>query len=686
MIGLINGSTGAPEVEALALFARRLDLRGHAVVIEDAIFPADLVRARRHALAPYLTDLAATALSRVIVLGAEGIGVECAARLRHLLQVHPGVPVTAAGHFDNRAGLLSSQATIAAASGQEPVMLDLARLHPRPLLDRLPCPLGGLPLADRKAGSKPAVLLSIPGASLEEERCLDQLEALSHAGMFSLRVLTDQSGHSLLLEGRLAGLEVLTPADAAPDALASGADVLVLTGASAPDLNTLHVALDMLVSGRAVVDGTDSGALVERGVPALRGPRGLHALAGYLTGRVLPNLPEIHHRRGQSPWIAMHDFARVEAALDLRAPEAAHPVPAGDDILFVPTNGIGIGHAQRCVLIAGKLPEPAKARFAAFPSCVGLIRSRGFAVRPLVQKADDPDRSGDNDLITYQRLRRWTRCGDVLVFDGGYVFDGIRRAILEQGLRGIWIRRGLWQPQHATFHTLSRETTFERVIVPQEAFDELNDALTHGARVHAVGPIVRQDDPTLPAPTEMRARLSRLFDHPVGELVVTMLGGGRAADRSAHVSALSALLERRVGCLHLVLVWPGATIHPSSTGWRNTRVVRSTNALPLARAADLVVTAAGYNTFHEVLYHRIPAIFVPQVGQMMDDQSRRAASACERGAARVIGPDDFLTLSRAVTDCLDGGTAELREALARLHLPEPGAQQAAALIEEVRTR
>ncbi len=686
MIGLIGGSTGGQQTDALALFARRLDLRGHAVAIDDATLPEDLVRSRRHALARYLADLTEAPLTRLIVLGAEEIAPETAGRLRKLCQLHHGVPVTAAGHFDDRGALLSSQGIIAATTGHEPAMVDLARLHVRPLLNRLPCPMGGIPLDNPKPGGKPLVLLSIKGASFESDSDFGQIEALSHAGVFSLRVITDHAGRNLLLNSRLAGLDALTPSDAAPDALAARADVLVVMEASGPDLRILQAALDMMVSGRAVVDATEKGALVERGVPALRGPVGLHALLAYLTGTVLPNLAEIRHRRGESPRIALHDFARVEAALDLPARADPRTAPRGDGIVFLPTNGIGIGHAQRCTLIAGALAEPSKSRFAAFPSCVGLIRSRGFAVRPLVQKADDPDRSGDNDLITYQRLRRWTRRGEVLVFDGGYVFDGIRRAILEQDLRAVWIRRGLWQPQQATAHALGRESVFDRVIVPQEAFDELNDALTHGAHVHTLGPIVRDVDPALPAPAAVRARLSRTFDHPADELVITMLGGGRAADRSAQVTALSALLDRRPGCLHLVVLWPGATVHPAWTGWRNTRIVRSTDALPLARAADLLVTAAGYNTFHEVLYHKLPALFVPQVAPMMDDQGRRAAAAVERGVARAVGPEDILSLSRAVTECLDGGSADLRGGLAALSLPERGTRHAATLIEELRAR
>ena len=90
-----------------------------------------------------------------------------------------------------------------------------------------------------------------------------------------------------------------------------------------------------------------------------------------------------------------------------------------------------------------------------------------------------------------------------------------------------------------------------------------------------------------------------------------IVGGGVAADRTAQMQFLSALASRRKHCLHLVLIWPGSTVPPALYGWQNTVVCQTRNAIDIAAAADLVVTAAGYNSFHEVLYHGLPAIFMP---------------------------------------------------------------------------
>jgi hypothetical protein len=181
----------------------------------------------------------------------------------------------------------------------------------------------------------------------------------------------------------------------------------------------------------------------------------------------------------------------------------------------------------------------------------------------------------------------------------------------------------------------------------------------------------------------VRARLADRFGLDFDTLVVTMLGGGVAADRSAQLHAVSGLLEARPRCLHLVVLWPTARVAPGIGAWANTRLVRSSNALALMCAADAVVSAVGYNTFHEVLYNRVPCIFVPQEAPYLDDQERRARAASDRGVAETVLAHELLLLERRLTDLLDGGgAAALAERLAGLDLPPTGTDLAARLIEE----
>jgi UDP-N-acetylglucosamine:LPS N-acetylglucosamine transferase len=101
----------------------------------------------------------------------------------------------------------------------------------------------------------------------------------------------------------------------------------------------------------------------------------------------------------------------------------------------------------------------------------------------------------------------------------------------------------------------------------------------------------------------------------------------------------------------------------------------------------VVLSAVGYNTFHEILYNRIPAILIPQVASYLDDQERRARAASDRGAAETVLAHELLLLERKLRHLLDqGGAEELREAIGRLDLPRTGNAEAARLIEVEATR
>jgi UDP:flavonoid glycosyltransferase YjiC (YdhE family) len=113
-------------------------------------------------------------------------------------------------------------------------------------------------------------------------------------------------------------------------------------------------------------------------------------------------------------------------------------------------------------------------------------------------------------------------------------------------------------------------------------------------------------------------------------------------------------------------------------------VARTARALDYARAADFVVSASGYNSFHELLYHKVPTIFMPQMAPVMDDQQRRAHAAADRGLARIVLAHEMLRLGNTIRAFLDGDNgADLRAALIAATLPETGNAQAARLIEEV---
>lgn len=683
MILVEAGERSDRSFEAKVLFCAQLAARGHDVIIDDATLPEGIDRNTTYEAAPYLRGLPGAPIRRVIVIGGEVMMDEALGRLR-AIGLADAVPVHLIARFADRQARISAQSRLAYVLGREPEVIDLAPLRPAPLFPGAIAPTAAIaaPRAGGPSIGSPRLILILPDEMIEEPATLSVLAALDNLPDFQLALVLSGRAKELVRASKFASLRVFGLTEQSAAGTAAQGDIAILFGSGVPGERVAVMLNDMFAAGKVVIDCTTTGAMIKTSAPAIRGPLDLAAVPNYLRRTVLANLREIARQVRESPWISTQRLEVVEGLLGLAAPkEKAHGAPDGRTI-FLPTNGVGLGHARRCTLIAAEMGTQPVA-FAAFPSCVPLVQAAGYDCLPLVSKSPYHPSANANDLVNYMRLRRALRTGDRLVFDGGYVFTSICRTVIEKQLDAVWLRRGLWQAGQITAAARDRERLFRQVIIPTEAFDELNGDMGFGDHVRKVGPIVA--DPPAADRAALRARLAAALDRTFETLVVTMLGAGVAADRTAQMQMLSAFLERRKDCLHLVLIWPGATVPPALYGWRNTVVCQTRTAPDVAAAADLVVTAAGYNSFHEVLYHRLPAIFVPQMAAYMDDQERRAKAASERGLAAMVAATELLLLEREVTAFLDGGKAEaVRTALREVTLPGRGNRAAAELILEER--
>lgn len=683
MIIVDAGQRDAKSFDAKILFATQLSSRGHSVAIDERTIPKEIGRFQKYEVAPFLTDIENITITGLIIIGAETITDETLIALRSY-QLSTDVSVSAVGRFQDYQALISVSSRIAFALGREANVIDLNEIQKTPILNSSIAPMVGTgSTSDTKPNTRPELFLFLPSEWLDEPMTLPVLGALNYLSGFHLNVIISGKGKEIIRKSQYSEISVFGLVDLSPATFAKSADIAVFYGDGVPGERMASFALELLISGGAVIDCTSNTAFISNGAPVLRGPKDLQALSNYLEQMVLTNLSEIGRQSKTDVWLQGNSAERLEVALGLPTPNKAAKKPrAKTSTVFVPTNGNGLGHAQRCSLVASALPNSDNCYFAAFPSCINLIRNSGFSSLPLVSKSQNHTDEYANDLVNYLRLRSSLQVGEKLVFDGGYVFDSIYRIIMEKSLNATWIRRGLWRSGQIKQSTLGREKAFQKVIVPNEAFDELNAAYSYGEKVSHVGPIVQQSILSEKNILDIRARLKTNLGQEFDELVVTMLGGGVAADRTAQIQTLCALLERRPKCLHLVLVWPSSKISPSLFRWKNTRIVKTQNALALCQSADLVVSAVGYNSFHEILYHKIPSIFIPQTAPFMDDQERRARAAADRELAVIVLATEFLQLEREVLACLDGGkAADIRDKLNAVELPTLGTIDAAKIID-----
>lgn len=683
MILIEAGGLAEATFDAKVFFAAQLAGRGYRVGIDERTLPELLHRKQKYEAARFVIDPKVAGVSQLVMIGAEAVSPDTLEHLR-IRQHPPGVRVSAIGRFADHQSLVSARSHLAYALGAEPAMTDLTQLHGQPLLAGTVSPLVAT-LADQSqpARARPNLMVILPAQMLSDPQTVPLLYALGNDPAYRLLVVltgTEPGDRGSWLRGPHMFFK---HTDLDPASFAALADLVAVFGEGLEDDRIANLLMAAFGAAKPVIDCTAETALVATGAPALQGPDHLAALPGFLTETVLRNLPEISRFMRESVWLERHSLQHLEEALGLVRPGAsdmaavAHP----SRTIFIPTNGVGLGHAQRCTLVAAAMKAPKDCAFAAFPSCVPLIREVGFSCTALVQKSAYHTDEYANDLMNYRRLGELVQQGDRLVFDGGYVFDSIYRTILEKQLAAIWIRRGLWQAGQDNSVSLERERIFQKVLVPNEAFEELNQPSAWNLPVQHVGPILRIVTPSGP---DLRQRLADQLAHPADELVVSMLGSGVASDRSAQLQALCNMFERRPGCLHLVVVWPGAKVPTSLYGWKNTRVVQTKQAVALCQVADMAISAAGYNSFHEILYHQIPAIFMPQFAPYLDDQERRARAASDRGLAETVLAHELFRLEREVRLFLDEGKAEqIRLSLGAVELPAPGNAAAAACIKGV---
>ncbi len=685
MILLLAGSDPGSNLDGLLHFAEQLDLAGFPAVIDETVFPTDAARSLYYDAAPYLANADETAFDHIFILAAEAVSEETALRLRQLSTHRAEIPVTMLGHFDSHQSRVGATAKVAYALGREPRVIDLEAIGTEPLRGNGFPLVASVGLPHRDEAPRPEVVLIAPGDLFQEPLALSLLGAMAQLRSMSTTIVTNAKGRDVLRDAGLSDIRAFGFSEMTPHALARLADIAVFLGETIPGERMSHFALQVMASAGVVIDGTGDGSLLASGAPALLGPKSLGAVVPYLEQSVLPNRARIGQEAKQSTWLERRSLNVLIREVGLNGTGKKNsPTAAPSRTVFLPTNGLGLGHAQRCALIAAELPTQDDILFLASHACTSLLAPKGFAARPMIGRSNLHELDTAHDVANYLRLRQELRPGDTLVFDGGYVFDSIYRTILEKGLKGIWIRRGLWRPGQARSANLKRETAFGQVIVPDEAFEENRAQVTFGPAIRNVGPIVEVSRLSNTQVDATRANLARRFRQDFKQLVVTMLGSGVAVDRTAQLQAISNFIGMRPDVLHLVVIWPGARVPAGLGAQPNTHLVRTRSSLALAQCADLTISAAGYNSFHEFLYNGVPTIFVPQIAPIMDDQEARANAAANRGLAVAVMPEEILRLEREIAGFLDNGRgADIRQALAKVKLPEPGNKDAARLISEV---
>ena len=317
-------------------------------------------------------------------------------------------------------------------------------------------------------------------------------------------------------------------------------------------------------------------------------------------------------------------------------------------VLFVTSNGTGLGHLTRCMAIARRLPEEVTPIVFTLSKAMPVVRDQGFYAEYFPSSAAAGETAKSWNVRFARRLSMLLEEYEpaVVAFDGAYPYVGLRRALgAHKGSTSVWIRRAMWLP--GVEKALRFSSSFDVVLEPGEFASDVDEGPTVELRDEAVTvpPIVFCDDTDL---LSRRKAEEEMGLGPKRTRALIQLGEVPARQRDVLMQKCAARILREPDAEVAVLesAISEALVLPEA-------VVKLSATYPVARlyrAFDFVVSAAGYNSYHELISFQIPAGFFP-VPKKTDNQAARVAYAQSVGVGVELGADadggleDLLTVS-----------------------------------------
>jgi UDP:flavonoid glycosyltransferase YjiC (YdhE family) len=353
-------------------------------------------------------------------------------------------------------------------------------------------------------------------------------------------------------------------------------------------------------------------------------------------------------------------------------------VTSRSQVLFVPSNGVGLGHVSRLLAIARRLDAGVPVVFASLSPALGAIRSFGFDAEYI---PSHHYLGGDHSLwdewlnVEIGALLEEYEAG-LLVYDGNNPTPGLIDAARSRGCRLAWVRRGMWGS--ATSDSLDHSDRFDLILEPGEIAESRDEGATARRRheVVAVDPIRLLDEEELLSRDAAASRLGLDASRPA---VLIQLGSGFNRNTIGLTAAIVDHLRAVEGLQIVIADWlvDAGFVSP----WDDVIVVRGFPLAQYFRAFDFTVSAAGYNTFHDVIAYALPTLFIANRHPSMDDQAGRARFAQDHSAAFEMPEDELGDLPQLLQLFLNVKAREfLRQHCRKLARPN-GAEAAARQLE-----
>ena len=364
-----------------------------------------------------------------------------------------------------------------------------------------------------------------------------------------------------------------------------------------------------------------------------------------------------------------------------------HPANTRHCVVMFPTNGVGFGHFTRLLAIAKRMkkqdPTLEVVFFSTMPT-MHLLKEHGILGYRLPGRKEYRDSSASewNAMVEESlALVFAAHRPSMFVFDGAYPYRGMLNAIKgRNGLAKIWVRRGTFK-KNATNIPVDSLLHFDHVVRPKDSVaTDISREILHDVEVSHCEPIVFLDENELLSREEARSRLGirqNMF------IVYIQLGAGNINSIGSIVTQCLDLLAEKKN-IHVVI---GESMIGSRLSVEGDRiqVLRDYPNSWYFNGFDVSIIAGGYNSYHEVVHHRLPSICIPNTKTGMDDQLARANAAGSIGAMIVLDDPEPASLADAIERILDPAYRDqMRDAMADLRQPN-GATEVADFFTEMLT-
>lgn len=354
---------------------------------------------------------------------------------------------------------------------------------------------------------------------------------------------------------------------------------------------------------------------------------------------------------------------------------------ASGDIMYVSSNGFGMGHLTRLMALARRRGPGVRPYVVSMSRAVPVVADEGLDYEYVPSRDDLGIGARRWRLMFAERFAAILvrERPDVVVFDGVHPYDGLlaSRSVLPAATL-VWSRRAMWRPGLGA-RALATSAAFDLVIEPGELAAGLDAGATVGRTdaVH-VGPVTLVDDDDL-LPREQAA--AALGVDPLRPTALVTLGVGSIKDVESDVGRVVRGLGTIPG-IQVVVTRPSIAVRDDDLP----PGVRGVSLYPISRylrAVDLAVAAAGYNSFHELVGHGVPTAFVANTTTGTDDQAARARWAELAGVGLDVPVLDAAGVRRVVGELGDPvRRARMVAALAGVRQPN-GAAAAQAHVERL---